>query len=70
MFSSQNGDERGSYAHLEQSLVAPEGTLPTTQATVSFVIHFTRKNTQGREPNLLRDFDWMKEETMVVFSLD
>jgi hypothetical protein len=30
-----NGDNhRGAYAHLEQSLVAPEGDLPTTIATV------------------------------------
>ena len=34
MFSGKN-DNRGSYAHLQQSLVAPEGDLPTTTATVS-----------------------------------
>lgn len=28
-------DDRGAYAHLEQSLVAPEGVLPTTTAIVS-----------------------------------
>jgi hypothetical protein len=27
--------EKGAYAHLEQSLVAPEEELPTTSATVS-----------------------------------
>jgi len=55
---SQNGDDRGAYASLQQSLVAPEGVLPTTTATVSIdllnmMINVPKDETQ----HLLRDFD-------------
>lgn len=39
---SRNDDSRGAYAHLEQSLVAPEGVLPTTTAIVSKLLILER----------------------------
>ena len=56
-----SNDDRGDYAHLQQSLVAPEGDLPTTTATVRvFVTLSVSKLNMPEDENtklLLRDFD-------------
>ena len=52
---SRNDDTRGAYAHLEQSLMAPEGVLPTTTAIVSKLLIQNVPNDENKL--LLRDFD-------------
>ena len=55
---SRNDDARGAYAHLEQSLVAPEGVLPTTTAVVSKLPVILECDPNEENTLLLRDFDY------------